>query len=98
MEQALDKFDGYVLQGREIKLVRDHDGQSRSRSRSRSQSRAKRLDRSKVEKYGPPTRTNYRLIVENLSSRVSWQDLKDLMRRAGDVTYANAHNDRRNEG
>ena len=26
-----------------------------------------------VEKYGPPTRTDYRVIVENLSSRVSWQ-------------------------
>ncbi|XP_071055204.1 serine-arginine protein 55-like isoform X2 [Onthophagus taurus] len=25
------------------------------------------------DKYGPPTRTEYRLIVENLSSRVSWQ-------------------------
>ena len=51
-----------------------------------------------VDKYGPPQRTNYRVIVENLSSRVSWQDLKDLMRRAGDVSYANAHNERRNEG
>jgi len=26
-----------------------------------------------AERYGPPTRTEYRLIVENLSSRVSWQ-------------------------
>lgn len=25
------------------------------------------------DRYGPPTRTDYRLIVENLSSRVSWQ-------------------------
>lgn len=24
-------------------------------------------------RYGPPTRTEYRVIVENLSSRVSWQ-------------------------
>ena len=29
---------------------------------------------------------------------VDIQDLKDLMRKAGDVTYANAHKDRRNEG
>uniref|UniRef100_A0A0K2V2F3 Serinearginine protein 55like [Acyrthosiphon pisum] n=1 Tax=Lepeophtheirus salmonis TaxID=72036 RepID=A0A0K2V2F3_LEPSM len=49
-------------------------------------------------KYGPPTRTNYRVIVENLSTRVSWQDLKDVMRRAGEVTFADAHNDKRNEG
>merc|ERR1719228_2303098 len=26
------------------------------------------------------------------------EDLKDLMRKAGDVTYADAHKDRRNEG
>ena len=51
-----------------------------------------------LEKYGPPTRTEYRVIVENLSSRVSWQDLKDFMRSAGEVTYADAHKTRRNEG
>uniref|UniRef100_A0A6M2DSV8 Putative serine/arginine-rich splicing factor 6 n=1 Tax=Xenopsylla cheopis TaxID=163159 RepID=A0A6M2DSV8_XENCH len=50
------------------------------------------------DKYGPPTRTEYRLTVENLSSRVSWQDLKDYMRQAGEVTYADAHKQRRNEG
>ncbi|XP_076317182.1 serine/arginine-rich splicing factor 4-like isoform X4 [Tachypleus tridentatus] len=51
-----------------------------------------------IDKYGPPTRTEYRVIVENLSSRVSWQDLKDYMRQAGEVTYADAHKQRRNEG
>uniref|UniRef100_A0A9J7XVT7 Serine and arginine rich splicing factor 6b n=1 Tax=Cyprinus carpio carpio TaxID=630221 RepID=A0A9J7XVT7_CYPCA len=50
------------------------------------------------EKYGPPVRTEYRLIVENLSSRCSWQDLKDFMRQAGEVTYADAHKERTNEG
>lgn len=62
--------------------------------------------------YGPPPehqypgydqtqgafRTEYRMIVKNLSSRVSWQDLKDIMRRTGEVTYTNAHNDRQGEG
>lgn len=50
------------------------------------------------ERYGPPTRTGHRVIIENLSSRVSWQDLKDYMRQAGEVTYADAHRDRKNEG
>ncbi|XP_062897353.1 serine/arginine-rich splicing factor 6-like [Mobula hypostoma] len=50
------------------------------------------------EKYGPPVRTEFRLIVENLSSRCSWQDLKDFMRQAGEVTYADAHKQRMNEG
>src|SRR5699024_1819231 len=57
-----------------------------------------RSDHRSHERYGPPTRTNYRLIVENLSSRISWQDLKDYMRRAGEVTYADAHKQHRNEG
>ena len=46
--------------------------------------RYSRENRSKpvwLEKYGPPTRTDNRLVVENLSSNVSWQDLKDLMRQ-----------------
>lgn len=50
------------------------------------------------DKYGPPTRTEYRIVVENLSSRVSWQDLKDYMRQAGEVSYADAHKIHRNEG
>lgn len=50
------------------------------------------------DRYGPPTRTDYRIIVENLSSRCSWQDLKDFMRQAGEVTYADAHKEHKNEG
>ena len=71
------------------------------RSRSRSRDRRGGRDGNRpvwLEKYGPPTRTEYRVIVENLSSRVSWQDLKDFMRSAGEVTYADAHKTRRNEG
>ncbi|XP_030070701.1 serine/arginine-rich splicing factor 5 isoform X1 [Microcaecilia unicolor] len=49
-------------------------------------------------RYGPPLRTKHRIIVENLSSRVSWQDLKDFMRKAGEVTYVDAHRSNRNEG
>ncbi|XP_026258041.2 LOW QUALITY PROTEIN: uncharacterized protein LOC113192199 [Urocitellus parryii] len=50
------------------------------------------------DKYGPPLCKEYRLIVENLSSRCSWQDLKDVMQQAGEVTYADAHRERTNEG
>eukprot|EP00092_Neocalanus_flemingeri_P012052 GFUD01012993.1.p1 GENE.GFUD01012993.1~~GFUD01012993.1.p1 ORF type:complete len:340 (+),score=109.98 GFUD01012993.1:39-1058(+) len=51
-----------------------------------------------VAKYGAPQRTKYRMKVQNLSSRISWQDLKDTLRKAGEVTFAEAHTDRRNEG
>ncbi|KAK3092734.1 hypothetical protein FSP39_006716 [Pinctada imbricata] len=60
--------------------------------------REKRPPPGWIDKYGPPTRTENRLIVENLSSRVSWQDLKDYMRQAGEVTFADAHKQHRNEG
>jgi len=43
------------------------------------------------DKYGPPIRTKWQLRIENLSSRVSWQDLKDYSRPYGEVTYADAH-------
>merc|ERR1712128_306325 len=43
-------------------------------------------------------RTNYRLVVENLSSRTSWQDLKDFMRKAGDITYTTVNRGNRGEG
>ena len=51
-----------------------------------------------LDKHGPLTRTDFRVVVENLSSHVSWQDLKDYLRQAGEVTYADAHKPRRNEG
>ncbi|XP_018330393.1 serine-arginine protein 55 isoform X2 [Agrilus planipennis] len=43
-------------------------GPPRGRNRDNRDSDVRHNDR-----YGPPTRTEYRLIVENLSTRVSWQ-------------------------
>ena len=51
-----------------------------------------------MSKYGAPSRTKYVIKVTNLSSRVSWQDLKDIFRKKGEVCYAEAHTERRNEG
>ena len=83
-DDAVYDLDGKNLMGEKVRV--EHVRQPR-RGRSRDHGR-----------YGPPIRTNYRIIVENLSTRVSWRDLKDLMRKAGDVTYADAHKDRQNEG
>jgi len=46
----------------------------------------------------PGRRTGYKINVENLSSRTSWQDLKDYMRQAGEITYTNTHHVRSGEG
>lgn len=45
-----------------------------------------------------PYNTEWKIIVENLSSRVGWQDLKDLFRGAGEVTFTKANTDKIGEG
>ena len=45
-----------------------------------------------------PYNTQYRVLVENLSSRCGWQDLKDHLRQGGEVTYAEAHQYIKGEG
>ncbi|KAG0300037.1 hypothetical protein BGZ98_009547 [Dissophora globulifera] len=50
------------------------------------------------ERFAPPERTEFRLIVENLAHGVSWQDIKDLMRKAGEVTFADLSKERDDEG
>lgn len=80
---------------------RDHDRYGDRDRRGGGGGGGGRYDKSNSRnssRYGPPQRTEYRLTVENLSSRVSWQDLKDYMRQAGEVTYADAHKQRKNEG
>jgi len=49
-------------------------------------------------RYAKPIQTRYRLTVENLSSHCSWQDLKDMMRKCGEVTFADAHKGEMNVG
>ncbi|XP_073431743.1 serine/arginine-rich splicing factor 9-like, partial [Dendrobates tinctorius] len=41
----------------------------------------------------PHRRTEYRVLVSELTPSRSWQDLKDHMRKAGDVCYADVHKD-----
>jgi len=94
----------YELNGRDLmgeRILLEH-ARGPARRRGDDYSRGRDRDRDSrpmwLEKYGAPVRTSNRLIVENLSTRVSWQDLKDYMRQAGEVTYADAHKTRRNEG
>lgn len=80
---------------------RGKGGGGRSRSRSRSprggggrggfEKRRTFYDKPAYRKYGAPEKTKWTVEVDNLSSRCSWQDLKDFMRKAGEVTYGDAH-------
>ncbi|KAF4100124.1 serine/arginine-rich splicing factor 4 isoform X3 [Onychostoma macrolepis] len=94
-DDAVCDLNGKDLCGKRV-IVEHTIGQRRDGG-SRS-GRSSRYGRGGGERYGPPTRTDYRLIVENLSSRCSWQDLKDYMRQAGEVTYADTNKGRKNEG
>ena len=51
-----------------------------------------RVEHTRGRELPPGRHTGYRLIVENLAASVSWQDLKDFMRQAGEVTYTNVAN------
>ncbi|RCH95196.1 hypothetical protein CU097_001382, partial [Rhizopus azygosporus] len=44
------------------------------------------------------SRSRYRLIVENIAPGTNWQDLKDMMRKAGEVTFADISRDHPTEG
>ncbi|KAM9342740.1 serine/arginine-rich splicing factor 6-like isoform 2-T2 [Pholidichthys leucotaenia] len=95
-DDAVYELNGKELCGERV-IVEHARGPRRDRDFYGSGGYSNR-SRSGRDKYGPPVRTEYRLIVENLSSRCSWQDLKDFMRQAGEVTYADAHKERTNEG
>ena len=74
--RANSRSGGYGFRDRD----RDRDyGRYDSRPTFRNRDGERRVnyyESRAIGKYGPPTRTKYRVIVENLSTRVSWQDLK----------------------
>merc|ERR1712048_635579 len=97
-------FSREVSPGRRRYRSRSRGGGGYGRSRSRSRSRGYRsrrdsprdkrrtfYDKPAYRKYGAPEKTKWTVEVDNLSSRCSWQDLKDFMRKAGEVTYGDAH-------
>ncbi|XP_066246086.1 serine-arginine protein 55-like isoform X1 [Euwallacea similis] len=86
----------YELHGKKLLGLRVSVEMARGRPRGRDQEWFSSRDHR--PRQGPPVRTNYRIFVENLSSGVSWQDLKDYLRPAGEVTFADAHKKYKNEG
>jgi len=68
-DDACHELNGRDFLGARI-VVEHARGPRRDRDRDGGGGRDRR--RPWVDKYGPPQRTNYRVIVENLSSRVSW--------------------------
>ncbi|KAF7268320.1 hypothetical protein GWI33_018584 [Rhynchophorus ferrugineus] len=89
-EDAVRELHGKRLLGIrvEVELVR---GRPRGRAERKS-------DRCHRHRQGPLVRTNYRVSVKNLPTDVSWQDLKNHVKPAGEVTFADAHTKYKNEG
>merc|ERR1712137_299534 len=80
---------------REVSPSRRYRSRSRGRSSrgGRDDGRRTFYDKPAYKKYGAPSKTKWSVEVDNLSSRCSWQDLKDFMRKAGEVCYGAAHGD-----
>lgn len=98
-DDAVYELNGRTLMGERVTVEKARGVPRGSDEWRDSSRRLPQPSRSRPgDRYAPPTRSEFRVTVENLSSRVSWQDLKDYMRQAGEVTYADANKLRRNEG
>ncbi|KAK8565481.1 hypothetical protein V6N13_020586 [Hibiscus sabdariffa] len=85
-EDAIRGRDGYDFGGHCLRVELAHGGRGRSsldRHSSHSSGRGR----------GPSRRSEYRVLVTGLPSSASWQDLKDHMRRAGDVCFSQVFRD-----
>lgn len=84
-EDAIRGRDGYNFDGHRLRVELAHGGRGQSSfsDRHSSYSSAGGGGRGAVSK-----RSEYRVIVRGLPSSASWQDLKDHMRKAGDVGFA----------
>ncbi|XVE89634.1 hypothetical protein DITRI_Ditri20bG0011700 [Diplodiscus trichospermus] len=82
---AIRGRDGYNFDGYRLRVEFAHGGR-------RSVDRYSTYSDSSTR--GPPRRSDYRVLVTGLPSSASWQDLKDHMRKAGDVCFSQVFRDR----
>ncbi|ORX52386.1 hypothetical protein DM01DRAFT_160578 [Hesseltinella vesiculosa] len=83
---AVYEFDGSKFLGERI-IVELARGPRREFQDERSNARRPRRSTSR-----------YRLLVENIAPGSNWQDLKDMMRKAGEILYADVDNPRPGQG
>ncbi|KAK9724904.1 hypothetical protein RND81_05G107200 [Saponaria officinalis] len=84
-DDAVRGRDGYNFDGCRLRVELAHGGRGSSSAGERR--------RESAGRYGPSRRTEFRVIVRGLPSSASWQDLKDHMRKAGDVCFAEVSHD-----
>ncbi|PFH36240.1 splicing factor SF2 [Besnoitia besnoiti] len=88
-DEAIDGRDGTRLGFHRIRIERARQRLRRSGDFGRERGWGSGGRDGGGTAYGPPRRSEFRVNVFGLPSTASWQDLKDHMRRAGDVGYAN---------
>ncbi|KAF7268318.1 hypothetical protein GWI33_018582 [Rhynchophorus ferrugineus] len=88
-EEAVHELHGKILLGMRVEV---------EKTRERPRGRAERMvnDRCHRHQQDPLDKSNYSVSVKNLPTDVSWQDLNDYVRPAGELTLADAHKKYRN--
>ncbi|KAG8663528.1 serine/arginine-rich-splicing factor SR34 isoform X2 [Manihot esculenta] len=85
-EDAIRGRDGYDFDGHRLRVELAHGGRGHSSSDRHS-------SYSGGRGRGVSRRSEYRVLITGLPSSASWQDLKDHMRRAGDVCFSQVFRD-----
>ncbi|KAI3783172.1 hypothetical protein L2E82_13236 [Cichorium intybus] len=87
-EDAIRGRDGYDFDGHRLRVELAHGGRGNSSSTDRYSSHGSGRGGGGGRSGGVSRRSDYRVLVTGLPSSASWQDLKDHMRRAGDVCFS----------
>lgn len=88
-QDAVAARDGYKIDGYRIKVEFPRGPSDRGADSFRGRGGGRGRGRGA----GPPKRSDHRVLIYGLPATGSWQDLKDHMREAGDVLYADVFKD-----
>ncbi|EPS63380.1 hypothetical protein M569_11405, partial [Genlisea aurea] len=89
-DDAIRGRDGYDFDGHRLRVVElAHGGRGHSSSSDRYNGHSS----SRGPRGGVSRHSEYRVLVTGLPHSASWQDLKDHMRRAGDVCFSDVFNE-----
>ncbi|TKV96180.1 hypothetical protein SEVIR_9G412400v4 [Setaria viridis] len=85
-EDAIAGRDGYNFDGHRLRVEPAHGGRGNASSHDRGSGGFGGGARRGVSRH-----SEYRVLVTGLPSSASWQDLKDHMRKAGDVCFSEVY-------
>lgn len=93
-EDAVKGRDGYDISGNRVRVeLHQSKGKFPTSTTSGASFRGRGGYVRGRGRSGPPRRSDHRLLVSGLPPTGSWQDIKDHMREAGEVVYADVFRD-----